>query len=164
VQEAYAKRFEVHPSGHVMVFEDATLWRDHLHEVEDGKSPQVLYVCGKFGDKDWRITAVAIREGSFISRKALPAEWRGLRGVDLIKQTAIDGAVFCHAQGFMGGCLTRQGVLAMAFEAMCIHPAAGGGGAIRASAAANAVTNTVAVSNSSGASVVCAGHNAFISL
>lgn len=152
VQEAYAKRFAVHKSGQVMWFDDAPVWMPHIHEVEDAKSEKVLYVCCNFGEKDWRIVAVASHEGSFVTRKALPEEWRGLRGAELEKVTGVPGSVFCHQAGFMGGHTTAEGIKRLALLALA-HVKTNG-----------AVINHVTMTNSQGSSVVVAGHNAHVTL
>jgi uncharacterized UPF0160 family protein len=69
---------------------------------------------------------VPIESGSFTSRKALPAEWRGLRDVyefvcclndsfnNILLHSALDavtgvtGCVFVHANGFIGGARSRE--------------------------------------------------------
>ena len=51
----------------------------------------------------WRVQAVPISPDSFESRKALPEAWRGLRDDELSKISGIDGSVFVHASGFIGG-------------------------------------------------------------
>lgn len=56
----------------------------------------------------------------FESRKALPAQWRGLRDEELSKESGIPGCVFVHMSGFIGGNLTFEGALAMAKAALKI--------------------------------------------
>ncbi len=65
-------------------------------------------------EKKWRIQAVSQSPGSFESRHALPAAWRGLRDEELSKSSGVPGGVFVHASGFIGGAATEEGVLAMA--------------------------------------------------
>jgi uncharacterized UPF0160 family protein len=55
---------------------------------------------------------------SFQNRKSLPQEWRGLRDEELSKKAEIDGCVFVHASGFIGGNKTLDGVLEMARKAV----------------------------------------------
>lgn len=69
-------------------------------------------------EKKWRIQAVAISPDSFDSRKALPAEWRGLRDQELSKESGIPDCVFVHASGFIGGHATEPGALLMARKAL----------------------------------------------
>ena len=60
----------------------------------------------------------AVAAEGFTSRKALPSPWRGVRDADLAAVSGIDGCVFCHSAGFIGGNKTRQGALAMAKAAL----------------------------------------------
>lgn len=52
---------------------------------------------------NWRIQAVPVSPDSFDSRKALPEQWRGLRDEKLSEVAEIDGGIFVHASGFIGG-------------------------------------------------------------
>lgn len=54
----------------------------------------------------------------FESRKALPAQWRGLRDDELSRESGIPGGVFVHMSGFIGGSQTYEGALAMAKAAL----------------------------------------------
>lgn len=54
----------------------------------------------------------------FESRKALPAQWRGLRDDQLSNESGIGGCVFVHMSGFIGGNQTYEGALAMAKAAL----------------------------------------------
>ena len=51
----------------------------------------------------WRVQAVPVSQDSFESRKALPEAWRGLRDEKLSEVSGIDGGIFVHASGFIGG-------------------------------------------------------------
>ena len=51
----------------------------------------------------WRVQAVPVSPDSFESRKALPEVWRGLRDEKLSEVSRIDGGIFVHASGFIGG-------------------------------------------------------------
>ena len=59
-----------------------------------------------------------VSSDSFENRKALPAEWRGLRDDELSKVSGIDGCVFVHASGFIGGNKSYEGALQMAQKAL----------------------------------------------
>ena len=67
---------------------------------------------------NWRIQAVSVSPESFESRKALPETWRGVRDEDLSRVTGIEGCIFVHASGFIGGNKTRDGALEMAKRAV----------------------------------------------
>lgn len=56
----------------------------------------------------WRVQAVPVSPESFESRKPLPEEWRGLRDEELSRASGIDGSIFIHASGFIGGVLPKS--------------------------------------------------------
>lgn len=82
--------------------------QEHLFELEEdlaiAESEQPVYVIYPDETADaWRIQAVPISPASFESRKALPEAWRGLRDEELSKVSGVEGGVFIHASGFIGG-------------------------------------------------------------
>jgi len=88
-------------------------------EQEKGILGQMLYIL--FPDNTppaYRIQAMPVSSDSFENRKALPAEWRGLRDDELSKVSGIDGCVFVHASGFIGGNKSYEGALQMAQKAL----------------------------------------------
>jgi uncharacterized UPF0160 family protein len=88
-------------------------------EEERGVVGQTLYIL--FPDNTppaYRIQAMPVSSDSFENRKALPAEWRGLRDVELSKVSGIEGCIFVHAAGFIGGNKTYEGALQMAQKAL----------------------------------------------
>lgn len=124
VHTAYSKRTEYDPQGRILVFEGQSVpWKDHLYTLEEKKDggADVLYVL--YPEKPtpgakWRIQAVPITKDSFQSRKPLPEAWRGVRDDKLDEVTGINGGVFVHAAGFIGGNKTFQGALDMALKAL----------------------------------------------
>ncbi|EPZ36554.1 GAMM1 protein [Rozella allomycis CSF55] len=120
VVEALKNRFNVHESGKILCFEVSCPWKEHLLTLEEelnieDKPFYVLYPDNLHGQ--WRIQAIPIREGSFLNRCPLPENWRGLRFDDLDKITSIEGGVFVHASGFIGGHKTKDGALQLAILA-----------------------------------------------
>ncbi len=68
VAEVISKRFEVDPSGRILLFlNGGSKWKEHLYSLETKGSPAILY-CLHEGDSEWRIKCVPIEDGSFISR------------------------------------------------------------------------------------------------
>ncbi|ODV63789.1 Myg1p [Ascoidea rubescens DSM 1968] len=123
VQEAFDKRFETHSSGRILILDRFCPWKEHLQEVErqnkaNNKSDSIYYVLFPDVTNSWRIAAVPVNPTSFTSRKALPEPWRGLRDEELSKATGVEGCVFIHASGFIGGCKTREGTLELASESV----------------------------------------------
>ncbi|RDW93346.1 MYG1 family protein [Aspergillus mulundensis] len=134
VQAAYSGRKAVHPSGKIMVLPQGGVpWKEHLYNfekeakaanAEDAEVSYVLYPESATEGSKWRVQAVSVNEGSFVSRKPLPEKWRGVRDADLDGVLAgenagiPEGAVFVHASGFIGGHKTREGAFAMAAKAL----------------------------------------------
>lgn len=123
VQKAYAKRLEHDPQGRVLVFDGQSVpWKDHLYtlEAQDGGDAKILYVLypeKPTPEAKWRIQAVPVSKDSFESRKPLPEAWRGFRDEELSGITGIEGGVFVHAAGFIGGNKSFEGAKAMALKA-----------------------------------------------
>jgi uncharacterized UPF0160 family protein len=67
---------------------------------------------------NWRVQAVPVSPESFESRKALPEPWRGVRDENLSRISGIEGCIFVHASGFIGGNKTKDGALEMAKRAL----------------------------------------------
>ncbi|ETW87238.1 hypothetical protein HETIRDRAFT_59247 [Heterobasidion irregulare TC 32-1] len=123
VAAALNKRNEVDASGRIILFEAFAPWKEHLFELESElgitRETQPFYVL--YPDEtggNWRIQAVPVSPESFESRKALPEAWRGVRDDDLSRVSGIDGGIFVHASGFIGGNKTKEGVLEMAKQAL----------------------------------------------
>ncbi|KAH6917356.1 GAMM1 protein [Coprinopsis sp. MPI-PUGE-AT-0042] len=126
VKELITKsKTSVDPSGKILLFEQFCPWKEHLFELEGedgggflepGAATYIIYPDEIGGS--WRVQAVPVSPQSFDSRKALPEAWRGVRDDALSQLTGIDGGVFVHASGFIGGNKTREGALAMAQKAL----------------------------------------------
>lgn len=106
-----------------MRFEQACPWKSHLYDIEDeqnmsGKIKFILFKDDREGK--WRVQAVN-EMGSFALRKGLPAKWRGLRGAELDAESGLQGCVFVHAAGFIGGHDTAEGALKMAVAGLEEH-------------------------------------------
>ncbi len=112
------KKARVEPSvdAQILVLDDYCPWIDHLFdlEAEKGLSGRFKYCLFPSHDGSTRVRAVPEAPGSFASRKALPAPWRGVRDDALSTQIGIDGAIFVHNSGFIGGNKTFEGAMAMA--------------------------------------------------
>jgi len=119
VKSGLEARGAVDPSNQIILFEQFCPWKEHLFELEqelsiaEGQKPfYVVYPDETAGN--WRIQAVPQSPESFLSRKALPEPWRGVRDEELSKVTGVPGGIFVHASGFIGGNQTKEGALQMA--------------------------------------------------
>lgn len=122
VAEALKTRRDVHPSGKVLKLSQFCPWKDHLYTLEkeaqlaDDDKP--LYVLYQDSSGGWRVQCVSVTAGGFENRKSLPEPWCGVRDAALDEKSGIDGCVFVHANGFIGGNKTFDGALAMAAKAV----------------------------------------------
>ena len=73
--------------------------------------------------KGWGLEAVPRALGSFENRLDLPAAWAGLDGPELAALTGVDDALFCHAKRFLAVARSREGVRALAAQALVAVPA-----------------------------------------
>lgn len=60
VERVYEKRFEVHPSGHIMEFNEEkgdvmVPWKEHLFAIEQAEAPKVIYCLFVDDNGNWRI-------------------------------------------------------------------------------------------------------------
>ncbi|KAF3940186.1 hypothetical protein ABW19_dt0203522 [Dactylella cylindrospora] len=121
VVEALRNRFTTDPSGRIINLGISCPWKEHLFnlekEVEGVETGDIWYALYSDG-KGWRVQAVSVSKDSFENRKGLPEKWRGVRDEDLSALTGIDGCVFVHASGFIGGNKTEEGALEMARRAV----------------------------------------------
>lgn len=63
-----------------------------------------------------RVQCIPKNESSFQNRKDLL--WKGLRDDELSKASGIDGCVFVHVSGFIGGNKTFEGAMEMATKSL----------------------------------------------
>jgi len=124
VQTSLANRRAVHPSGKIAVLNHFCPWKDHLFEIEGelGCPGEVLYVLYQDTSGSWRIQAVPKDPESFDSRKKLPSPWCGVRDQQLSDLIQVPGCIFVHAGGFIGGCKTYEGALALATKVSFYRP------------------------------------------
>ena len=122
VENSFSKRFDVHPSGKIIFLPNYCPWESHLFDLEKENSIEKdqlpLYVLFEDSFKTFRVKAVAIEPGSFQTRKPLPEPWRGVRDEELSKLTGVDGCIFVHAAGFIGGAKSKEAVLRLATIAL----------------------------------------------
>jgi uncharacterized UPF0160 family protein len=120
VSAALDRGLEVHPSRAIVLFDQFLPWKEHLFELESASaSTEVIYILYPDGSGgNWRIQAVPVTPESFVSRKALPEAWRGLRDEILSEKSGIQGSVFVHASGFIGANKSKEGALQMATTAL----------------------------------------------
>lgn len=121
VLESLNGRYNIDPSGEILVLTRFCPWKLHLFELEQEMKiePSIKYALYEDErSKQWRVQAVSVAPDSFESRKPLPTQWRGFRDDKLLEEAGIPGCVFVHMSGFIGGNQSYEGALAMARNAL----------------------------------------------
>jgi uncharacterized UPF0160 family protein len=83
-------------------------------ELGISKEDLPLYVIFEDTASTWRVQAVPQSPNSFLTRKGLPEPWRGVRDDALSKLTGVEGCIFIHASGFIGGAKSKASALQLA--------------------------------------------------
>ncbi|KAJ2156593.1 hypothetical protein GGF46_005082 [Coemansia sp. RSA 552] len=124
VEQGYTGRFDIDKSGQIVLFDQFCPWKDHIDTIEaealakDPTQTKILYVLYPDTSGAWRVQAVPEKPGSFKSRHPLPEAWRGVRDDALSERAGIEGCIFVHQSGFIGGNKTRDGALELARKAL----------------------------------------------
>ena len=120
VEEAIKKRFDVHESGEIIELEKYCPWQEHLLELEaEFKDVNIKFIVHQGNNGEgYRVQGVPIHKGSFVCRKLLAKNWRGLTNVALINESGILGSIFVHATGYIGGNRMRNKAIEMAVKSL----------------------------------------------
>ncbi|XP_060525646.1 MYG1 protein [Cylas formicarius] len=121
VKKMIAKRKEFYETGEIIILDERCSWKDHIYTVEEelGIVGEIKFVL--FPDKSagtWRVQGVAVQPDSFICRVFLHKDWRGVRDEELSKVAGIEGCLFCHSTGFIGGNKSKEGAKQMAIASL----------------------------------------------
>ncbi|KAI5955656.1 hypothetical protein KGF54_001158 [Candida jiufengensis] len=116
VETAFNDRFNIDKSGEIIVLSQFCPWKEHLYAIEKNNNAEgsIKFVLFKDSSGKWRISTVSVTSSSFEFRKGIPEQYRGLRDEELSEKTGIEGCIFVHAAGFIGGANTEEGVLKLA--------------------------------------------------
>ncbi|CAJ0577137.1 unnamed protein product, partial [Mesorhabditis spiculigera] len=126
VVESVKNREAIDPSGRILTMENGGVpWKEHFFDIEETlglTGSRMTYML--FGDSTssgWRVQAIpSDRRANFQNRGPLPKKWRGLRDEELSSVVGVEGCVFVHMTGFIGGHKTREGAIEMARRALPI--------------------------------------------
>ncbi|CAB3398488.1 unnamed protein product [Caenorhabditis bovis] len=124
IETAVERRFENDESGRIILIENGGCpWKEHFFDIEADNNligERITYIL--FQDTtnhSWRVQAIPTdKNAAFENRLPLPTAWRGLRDSELSKESGIDGGIFVHISGFIGGNATKEGALEMARKAL----------------------------------------------
>lgn len=100
--------------GRILVLDEPCNWKGHLAALEPTPGHYLYVVYEDEMNNSWRIQAVPVEPESFESRKPLPEKWCGLRDNELDRVTGVEGGIFVHRTGFIGGHKTKKGAIELA--------------------------------------------------
>lgn len=121
VEEAFAKRFDVDPSGRIIVLGQGAPWIQHLFGLEEETNAvgQIAFVIfPEKGRDNFRVRGVPLNPDSFELRIPLHEAWRGVRDDELSSVSGIKDCIFVHSTGFIGGNKTLEGAIEMARQSL----------------------------------------------
>lgn len=103
-------------SGEVLVLPEFIAgWTEHVLRSDNPQAKKLLFCLFPDLDGGWKVQAIppSLKE-KMGKRKALPATWCGLVNEELVSQTGVAGAIFCHANGFIAGAKTKDAAMELA--------------------------------------------------
>jgi len=120
VEVAVKGRYQTSETGEIFLLDQFCPWQSHLHDIEEELNikGQLKYVLFADQGGQWRIQCIPKSPSSFENIAPLPVPWRGKRDEELSSITGIDGCVFVHSNGFIGGNKTKEGIFKMAHLAL----------------------------------------------
>ncbi|KAL3122919.1 hypothetical protein niasHT_010319 [Heterodera trifolii] len=124
VVEAIERRTEAHPSGRIILFPKSGSvppWKEHFFQLENELGLENVGIClvvfADSANNTWRVQAIPVSDvSSFDNRVSIP--WKGHRDDQLERESGIAGAIFVHANGFIGGTKSLEGAMRMAEETL----------------------------------------------
>lgn len=94
-------------------------WIPVVLKSEHPRAASILYGIYQTREGNWGIRALpSAGDDVFGQRKAFPSDWRGLSGEELEKASGVEGAVFCHKEGFFAVAKGREEAIKLAKESV----------------------------------------------
>ncbi|CAG9762589.1 unnamed protein product [Ceutorhynchus assimilis] len=121
VRKTLEDRKQNHESGEIIILNERCSWKEHLYALEEELGIEGTIKFCVFHDRtgdSWRVQGIPVPPDSFICRVFLHKDWRGVRDEELSAIAKIDGCIFCHASGFIGGNKTKDGAIEMALRSL----------------------------------------------
>ena len=106
------KAYDEAKDKRVIILDGNYPWGETLSLYEEP-----LYVISSKSDM-WRAEAVRKDKNNFEVRKAFPESWAGKRDEELVKETGVADAVFCHNGRFLVVAKSKEGIVALAEKAL----------------------------------------------
>lgn len=96
-------------------------WLEAVLELSDSnpKAANLLYAVFPTPSGEWGVKAVPPDADRLQEqRKPFPEGWRGLKNADLIKNSGVESAIFCHKAGFFATAKTKDSAVELARRAV----------------------------------------------
>jgi len=96
----------------VLILDDNYPWFEYINEYSEP-----LYVVSK-KDNMWRAEAVRAEKYGFEVRKQFPENWAGKRDEEMVNETGVLDAVFCHNGRFLIVAKSKEGIMELVQKAL----------------------------------------------
>ena len=94
----------------ILVLDDNYAWKKVVNIF-----PETLFVIQETEEnKTWRIKSVGLNGYQFKNKIYFPESWAGKAGMELVKITGINDALFCHNQRFMAVAKSKESAIKLA--------------------------------------------------
>lgn len=100
--------------NNILILEKFVPWKETILENESQEAKNILYVITPSNREGYTIMAVPKEVGTFEVRKPFPKSWAGLRDEELVKETGVETATFCHNNKFLCVTKTKEDAIALA--------------------------------------------------
>jgi uncharacterized UPF0160 family protein len=109
-QKETEKAYEAADDKRLIILEGRFSWAKVLDKYEE----PLFVIFPSVFNKNWHVRAVGKESGTFENRKDFPESWAGKQGEDLVKETGVSDASFCHNKLFLAVAESREGAIALA--------------------------------------------------
>ena len=99
---------------HIMVLDQYLPWQSYVLSSLNEKAAEIQFVVYPSRREGYNFQCVPITYNSYLQRKEVPTEWKGLNDLEFQKVTGIPTARFCHPAGFVGGAVSLEDTIALA--------------------------------------------------
>ncbi|XP_071579442.1 MYG1 exonuclease-like [Temnothorax nylanderi] len=119
VRHAVENRFEVDPSGEIIMLSKVVSYEEYLFKLEKemNVSPSIKYVIWKVRN----IYCIGCVQECWVYRMLFPKAWGGMSHDTLVEACGIEGALHVHPDLYVGGHETEGGAVTMARKALEIE-------------------------------------------
>jgi uncharacterized UPF0160 family protein len=100
-------------------------WKGPYYDLGGAEHATQFVLQPDLNGETWRVVAIPPERGSFDKKLPLPLRWAGLVDEELVEETGVPGAKFCHKNRFICVWDSREGALRAVTEAGLITGSVG---------------------------------------